>query len=602
MQEDRIEKIRLLEAHLESSRAEGLEARYERLSQIHLLMVYLTQGKSERELNDKEACRELDRYAMMFIEEGTRFINESNNQVHRVKIAKQLKEAYQVMGRRDFEKFLIAIEWNFPMEMRFYDIRKNVLYDWAKELEKLEYGTYKGLSISAPPRTGKALSMDSGVLTVDGWKKMRDIEEGDQVIGADGKPAEVLGVFPQGIKEMYRVVFDDDTEVKCSGDHMWTVQTNSDRQVYKGKTKERVVKTTDMLEDIRLKDGEYKYSIKYVKPVEFRDVLTEEDLHPYLVGIMLSNGSISENVLGLYTPYIDILNKVEQILPKTDKLSIKKYNEVYKCSIGKKKKGREKNTTMLKFMEYKLTGHTSKNKFIPKKYLYSSIENRLELLRGLMDGDGSSSCKQTRYTTVSKQLAEDIVELIRSLGGRVTCNKYKSYKNGKRVSDRYDLQISIDINPFYCEYKTSKFMYKNRRKVKKIVLIEQIPDEECQCILVNHPEHLFVTDGYNLTHNTAIGTMFFMWCMLRHADRSCFFTSHTSAVASKVYNDIVNMLEDGKREITSIFPNGYIVQKNAEQNFIRLKSDSSNPYHTAYFRGIDGNMARSIRGIVVVIL
>ena len=90
--------------------------------------------------------------------------------------------------------------------------------------------------------------------------------------------------------------------------------------------------------------------------------------------------------------------------------------------------------------------------------------------------------------------------------------------------------------------------------------------------------------------------------MLRHADRSCFFTSHTSAVASKVYNDIINMLEDGKREITSIFPNGYIVQKNAEQNFIRLKSDSSNPYHTAYFRGIDGNMARSIRGIVVVIL
>lgn len=153
MQEDRIEKIRLLEAHLESSRAEGLEARYERLGQIHLLMVYLTQGKSERELNDKEACRELDRYAMMFIEEGTRFVNESNNQVHRVKIAKQLKEAYQVMGRRDFEKFLIAIEWNFPMEMRFYDIRKNVLYDWAKELEKLEYGTYKGLSISAPPRT-----------------------------------------------------------------------------------------------------------------------------------------------------------------------------------------------------------------------------------------------------------------------------------------------------------------------------------------------------------------------------------------------------------------------------------------------------------------
>lgn len=490
------------------------------------------QLKKTRDKNDPEKCKEMDDLALEIIQEGTKLIRKESL-VNVQKLYEMIKECYQFRGRRYFKDFLIATEWNFDSDMKLYQIRRIVFDEWAEYLEDLEYGRLRGLSISAPPRTGKALSMDSGILTPNGWKLMKDVHEGDYVIASDGKPAEVLGVFPQGIKDMYRVTFDDKTSVKCSGDHMWTVQTNADRQKYKGKIKNRVLKTTDMLEDIRLKAGDYKYSIDYIKPVEFNNTLKEDDLHPYIVGIMLSNGCINDNVLGVYTPYIDILEKIEKNMPNTDKLNIKKYDNVYKCSIGKKIKGHQKNSTMIKFIEYGLINCTAKNKFIPKKYLYSSIENRIELLRGLMDGDGSSSCKQTRYTTVSKKLAEDIIELVRSLGGRVTCNKHESYKNNKRNLDRYDLQITMDINPFYCNYKASQFIERKKRKVKKIVSIEKIPDEECQCIYVDHPDHLFVTDGYNLTHNTAIGTMFFMWCMLRHSDRSCFFCSHTRSDGKK---------------------------------------------------------------------
>lgn len=456
-----------------------------------------------KDKNDKEKCIEEDKLSREVIELATRII-ETESLDNQKKLYTIIKENYQFLARRNFKEFLIAIEWNFSDDMKLYKIRKIVFDEWAEELQSLEDGELRGLSISAPPRTGKALSMDSKILTPKGWKKMREIEEGDKVIGADGKPTEVLGVFPQGVKDMYKVTFDDKTSVKCSGDHMWTVQTNADRQKYKGKTKNRVLKTTDMVDDIRLKAGDYKYSIDYVKPVEFNNTLKEDDLHPYIVGIMLSNGCINDNVLGVYTPYIDILEKIEKKMPNTDKLNIKKYDNVYKCSIGKKIKGHQKNSTMIKFIEYGLINCTAKNKFIPKKYLYSSIENRIELLRGLMDGDGSSSCKQTRYTTVSKKLAEDIIELVRSLGGRVTCNKHESYKNNKRNLDRYDLQITMDINPFYCNYKASQFIERKKRKVKKIVSIEKIPDEECQCIYVDHPDHLFVTDGYNITHNTAI--------------------------------------------------------------------------------------------------
>ena len=493
-----------------------------------------------KDKNDKEKCIEEDKLSREVIELATRII-ETESLDNQKKLYTIIKENYQFLARRNFKEFLIAIEWNFSDDMKLYKIRKIVFDEWAKELQSLEDGELRGLSISAPPRTGKALSMDSGILTPDGWKLMKDIKEGDYVIASDGKPAEVLGVFPQGVKDMYRVTFDDKTSVKCSGDHMWTVQTNADRQKYKGKTKNRVLKTTDMLDDIRLKAGDYKYSIDYVKPVEFNNTLKEDDLHPYIVGIMLSNGCINDNVLGVYTPYIDILEKIEKKMPNTDKLNIKKYDNVYKCSIGKKIKGHQKNSTMIKFIEYGLINCTAKNKFIPKKYLYSSIENRIELLRGLMDTDGCAVGTGTaEITTISKKLAKDILELVRGLGGRATISenigKYKDKENNNIVCNTsYKIWIKLSINPFYIKRKVNKFitMDKTQRKYKYICSIEKIPDEECQCIYVDHPDHLFVTDGYNLTHNTAIGTMFFMWCMLRHPERSCFFCSHTRSDGQK---------------------------------------------------------------------
>lgn len=82
-----------------------------------------------------------------------------------------------------------------------------------------------------------------------------------------------------------------------------------------------------------------------------------------------------------------------------------------------------------------------------------------------------------------------------------------------------------------------------------------------------------------------------MWCMLRHPEKSCFFVSHTAAMAKKVYSDILNMLSDPVRNIVAIFPEFSIKSNSAEDLWIQLESHSSNPYHTAYFRGIDGNMA-----------
>jgi hypothetical protein len=74
-------------------------------------------------------------------------------------------------------------------------------------------------------------------------------------------------------------------------------------------------------------------------------------------------------------------------------------------------------------------------------------------------------------------------------------------------------------------------------------------------------------------------------------------------MATKVYNDVINLIEDNKAEITKIFPNGVIESRNAEQLFIQLRTiNGNNGYHSAYFRGIDGNMARSIGSKLATLL
>lgn len=133
--------------------------KFAELQKIELLVLYLkeeTEGLSEEELNgfvESEKVVELDKWAEYMIKKASEYIKVSKDTERLPYVVRYLKEGYQILGRRDFEKFLIAIEFNYPSDMKFYEIRRNVLKDWCKELEDLEYGRLKGLSISAPPRT-----------------------------------------------------------------------------------------------------------------------------------------------------------------------------------------------------------------------------------------------------------------------------------------------------------------------------------------------------------------------------------------------------------------------------------------------------------------
>ena len=283
----------------------------------------------------------------------------------------------------------------------FHHHRKNI----CLRFDTMEYDEYDVVLISLPPRCGKALRNSELVLTPSGWVEMGNIEVGSTVYNKHGKETKVIGVFPQGERDVYRVTFDDGTTVDCDLEHLWTVQTRDDRN----NGRERVVTTAQMLENLYVENGTRKnYSIEYVKPIEFSSKLEEDDLHPYLLGALIGDGGLSDRMLHFFNEDYDIIERVNALLPDTDKmyhLNTCKYI-ISKKDVSIRENGKTvKCTTSSKLEEYGLLGKLSHEKFIPHKYLYSSVNDRLELLRGLMDTDGYSGSKkssQNEFTTVSK--------------------------------------------------------------------------------------------------------------------------------------------------------------------------------------------------------
>lgn len=380
---------------------------------------------------------------------------------------------------------------------------------------------------------------------------MGEVKIGTKVIGADGKACNVTGVYPKGVKDIYRVTFKDKSYVDCGLEHLWEVQTREDR-IKKSKIKQvRLVNTKQMLDDFRIKKGNNwynNYSIRLVKPIEFEKKLTKEDIHPYVLGTLIANGSLNGGI-NFSTSSKEIVERMKNNIYKEDIIT----NQSNKYVFGIKSK-EDKRTdkgyfigsrTKIKLKELDLYDKKSENKFIPKEYLYSAIEDRIELLRGLMDNDGTVNNKKqkgtSQYTTVSEQLCKDFLELVRGLGGKASYSKKETYykKNGVKIKckDVYNIYFTLDINPYSIKEKARYYKTPTYCRSKYIVNIEKVRQEECQCIMVDSPEHLYVTDGYTLTHNTEICKRFLSWATGKNPELPSMAISYSASIArDKFFN------------------------------------------------------------------
>lgn len=356
----------------------------------------------------------------------------------------------------------------------------------------------KNLTIlAARSNMGKAQPLDSNVLTNFGWKKMRDVKLGDKIIDPFGKQVEVIGIFPQGIRPCYKIKFID-REVIADENHLWEVFLNTE-------WKEPKILTTKQLSEMVTKTHyKNRLSIRYFNG-EYgikKDFL----ISPYTLGVLLGDGCLYKTCQWCKTDQ-DIVQRVSRELNEDYEVRSSLIETGNMNRIVRKKR----NNTNIYIEELKrlnLLGTVSDTKFIPQEYMHTCRQQRLDLLNGLLDTDGSIVNKNgtVEYSTVSEVLAKQVQQLVFSLGLRCSLKKGKSFLYGVRKKDRYRLKISgIYYNElFYTQRKKSKL--KLDRKIKErltISYVEPIEPQETQCILVDSPEHLYVTDNYVSTHNTS---------------------------------------------------------------------------------------------------
>jgi hypothetical protein len=314
------------------------------------------------------------------------------------------KRTLLVAAPHRLDAYLLYLEFNRPVEKKFYLPRRKVLKVIVDDLQDLEDGKLDLLSISLPPRTGKAQPYDAKVLTPSGFVDMGDLVVGDCVIGDDGKPAKISHIFEQGVKDVYRVRFDDGSSTECCKEHLWTVQTADDRRYGKSRT--------EKLEDVwgNLKRGREQrnnYSIPMVKPVEF--VEQPLPIHHYVLGVLLGDGSLT-NGARFTNREEDIIRKIASLLPPSEELSAQGNGRKNLWGIEKKDDVRDasgfmtQGPTLQGLVDLGLYGKRSHEKFIPGAYLINSVANRVSLLQGLLDTDGYVHRATIEYSTTSAQL------------------------------------------------------------------------------------------------------------------------------------------------------------------------------------------------------
>lgn len=337
------------------------------------------------------------------------------------------------------------------------------------------------------PSMGKALRMDAKILTPNGWVLNKNIKVGDDVASIDGEKSNVIGVFPQGVKPMYRVNFIDGRSTVCSGDHLWEIRSSK-------WNKSKILTTTDVMSKLKLK----RYQNRLYIPMFNGDFGSEKDfvIHPYLLGVLLGDGSFKDGICW-DKPNSQI---VERVVSYGYSVKSDGMRNRISFPLG------QGNPLLKEIDRLGLRPTKSATKFIPEEYKFANRSQRLDLFNGLLDTDGGIDKNGVvEYCTVSEKLASDFQWLAWSLGYRCSKNKGKSFFNGVRHKDRYRMVVSNNgacDNLFTNEERSSRFSNKKRSKSPTITSIEYVGEEECQCISVSHPKRLFVTDDFVLTHNT----------------------------------------------------------------------------------------------------
>lgn len=372
----------------------------------------------------------------------------------------------------------------------------------------------ENLIISGQTGSGKAVGINEQINTPEGLKTMGDLKVGDYVYDRVGKPTEVLGVYPQGKLDVYEVELKDGRVVKASEDHLWTVFTSKDNFINKT--------TKELMGDLYWKHMRESCKKHYI-PMNGALEKSEKEfkVHPYVMGAFLGDGCLNERALTLSSENEWIPSKVAKIIGSPElKRSKGCYSWMFRLPedyVKPEGEYKAKNYQTRMLFDESLIGLCG-TRYIPEEYFEGGVEQRYELLQGLMDTDGSISGVKTKrntvsFSTTSEQLGKDVLRLGRSLGFKMTLRDKPRIREGRK--DSRDITVNFLV-PNEVKHKLFSLPRKVERgleckNIKKKARYDRVGisdirkmdyKEEMVCILVDNEEHLFQVGQGVVNHNT----------------------------------------------------------------------------------------------------
>lgn len=409
---------------------------------------------------------------------------------------------------------------------------QNLLYDWG----------YWGRPSQTPPDDdwhiflalagrgwGKMLGLYTPIPTPYGWKNIGEFKDGDALFDENGEVCYVTKAHPPMMpKKAYRVTFSDGSTIDAGEEHLWTTWTHADRKSFSKKDSEGAndsaqgyprdwpewtrhnrwgnstgigpkVRTTQEIADTLTlgKRKDLNHSIPLTRPLQ----LPERALlvSPELLGQWLGCGSTE----GVFTLHVDDKYIIEDAL--------RRGGHPFNSKLGENKKNTCRISTTGMSTDLNKIG-VGGRKHIPKKYLRASIQQRKDLLAGLCDTDGyfDASTQKVEYCTALPELADNFMELLRSLGEKPVCIESEPYLNGEHRKDRYRITWKPKFNPFHLKRKADRFKplrpQSSRNFQRMIVSVEEIPARAMRCLTVSSKNSLFLAGEAMIpTHNSRAG-------------------------------------------------------------------------------------------------
>lgn len=443
---------------------------------------------------------------------------------------------------------------------------------------------FRGLVLTCR-QAGKALAVTTPVPTPDGWKPMGELVDGDQVLDEQGRPCKVVEAHPEYVTDCYRVTFTDGTHVDASGEHKWTVLDTYARVAMRLKHPDgppgnwteftyrrgsrhgpfrplQTRTTVELLAAGLREDRRYTWAIPTAGPLDLPDADLPVD--PWCLGYWLGNGSKSASTV---TAHCEDADAVAARYEAAGHATSSRAYSNDRCAVRIGVHG-----LLVPLRELGALGR----RWIPPTYLRASPAQRLALLRGLMDSDGSADYADPRrsvceWSSIDPVLVDGFLELARSLGMRPTVRETRARLNGEDHGPHWRVHMTPHINPFELKRKSAHWTGDREagarpfgRTVRAITGIERLPDQPTRCITVSAPSGMFLAgEAMVPTHNSTATAALALWRVWRTGGTAVVISptqAQSSEIIRKARGLLQNVPELGRAErdaqTTLQLPNG----------------------------------------------